>query len=82
MIGFALAFALGQRKPVTLTPPVVVNTAPVAVAEGSVVMANSLPNASSGGAAGGAAAGAPGTGGQRGPGSGGRAMGAGSVGGK
>jgi len=57
MIGFALAFALGQRKPVTIAPPVAVNIAPVTVAEGAVVMANGLPNAGSGntGGAGGGA---------------------------
>lgn len=73
MIGFALAFALGQRKPVVLAPPVTVNTAPVTVAEGAVVMSNGLPNAGSGntgGAAGGGGLtgrGAGGANGRRGP---------------
>lgn len=61
MIGFALAFALGQRKPVVIAPPTAVNIAPVTVAEGAVVMANGLPNAGSGNAATGGAGGGGGT---------------------
>jgi hypothetical protein len=57
MIGFTLAFALTQRKPLTLSDPPAVPTAPVTTAEGAVVYANALPGASAG-AAGGAGAGA------------------------
>ncbi len=49
MIGFTLAFALGARKPVVLTPPQPVPVNDVQPAEGAVVFANSLPNAGSGG---------------------------------
>ncbi len=54
MIGFSLAFALTQRKPLTLADPPVVPTADVKTAEGAVVYANALPNAGSGTGTGGA----------------------------
>lgn len=87
MIGWSLAFFLGQRKEVVLPAPTVVNVAPAQVAEGAVVFADKLPNAGSGSAAGGGAGGGgsetaslPGGGStgprQVGPGSGSRAMGA------
>lgn len=52
MIGFTLAFALTQRKPLVLTDPPAVPTADVKTAEGAVVYANALPGASAGGAGG------------------------------
>jgi hypothetical protein len=67
MIGFSLAFALTQRKPVALTAPAAVPLTEVQPAEGAVVYANALPNAGSAAAGGGgAAAGGP-AGGRRGP---------------
>lgn len=69
MIGFSLAFALTQRKPVALTAPAAVPLTEVQPAEGAVVYANALPNAGSaaaGSGGGGAAAGGP-AGGRRGP---------------
>lgn len=59
-LGCAAAFFFGAPKPIELPAPAAVPTAPVAVAEGSVVYADSLPGGSSNGqpgAAGGAAAG-------------------------
>jgi hypothetical protein len=64
MIGFSLAFALTQRKPVALTAPAAVPLTEVQPAEGAVVYANALPNAGS--AAAGGAGGADGEGGGRG----------------
>lgn len=57
MIGFSLAFALTQRKPLTIADPPAVPVAPVKTAEGAVIYANALPGAGSGAAAGGGAAG-------------------------
>lgn len=70
MIGFTLAFALGQRKTVVIKDPTPVPTAPVAPAEGAVVYANALPNAGKGPATGGAGGGSgvPGAGGSQGTG--------------
>ncbi len=56
-LGCAAAFFFGAPKPIELPAPAAVPTAPVAVAEGSVVYADSLPGGSSNGQPGGAAAG-------------------------
>ncbi|MFM9872139.1 MAG: hypothetical protein ACKVQS_01585 [Fimbriimonadaceae bacterium] len=52
MIGFSLAFALTQRKPLTIPDPPVVPVAAVKTQEGAVIYANALPGASAGGAGG------------------------------